>query len=398
MKRNAIDFSPPLIGEEEIRLVLEVLKSGWLSRGPMVGRLEESFRQRVEAPAALAVSSCTAAMELALTALGVGPGHLVVTTPMTFCSTVHAIERVGARPYLVDVDQRTLNLDIERVADIVRRQSDGSAPGRIDAVLPVHLWGHPCEIDPLIALAKKYDLAIVEDAAHAFPAWCGNRPVGAVLDGGIRSLACFSFYATKNMTTGEGGMVTGSAPLVAEAEKWHMHGFDRAAWRRYNESGSWWYDVARPGFKHNMSDILAAIGLAQVDRIESLQRQRLCVVRRYQDGLASREELELPVELAGVTHSWHIFAIRLRLDHLKINRSRFIEELKKRRIAAGVHFIPVHLFSYYREKYGFKPDDYPIAHQEYTRLVSLPLHPGLTTEDAEAVVGAVCEVLDAHRR
>ncbi|HXK43346.1 MAG TPA: DegT/DnrJ/EryC1/StrS aminotransferase family protein, partial [Anaerolineae bacterium] len=272
MRNTFLPFSPPLIGEEEIAEVLDTLRSDWLTTGPKVKRFEQEFAEFVGAPAALAVSSATDAMQVALAALGIGPGDEVITTTMTFCSTVHVIEHVGARPVLVDVLPDTLTLDPARVAEALTP--------RTRALLPVHLYGHPCEMDALLELAQQHHLAIVEDAAHALPARYKGRLIGAALTASdlatcnsqltthnSQLATCFSFYATKNLTTAEGGMVTGEADLIDRARIWSLHGMSRDAWKRYGTVGSWYYEVVLPGFKCNMTDIQAALGLQQLHKL-----------------------------------------------------------------------------------------------------------------------------------
>ncbi|MBA2311901.1 MAG: DegT/DnrJ/EryC1/StrS aminotransferase family protein, partial [Actinobacteria bacterium] len=248
MRDAFLPFSPPAIGEDEIDEVLDTLRSNWITTGPKVAAFEEEFRAFVGAPAVLALSSGTAAMHVALTSFGIGQNDEVLTSALTFCSGVHVIEQVGAKPVLVDVEATTLNIDPEAVEGALR----GSERPR--ALLPVHYGGHPCDMDRLIELAIPYDLTVIEDAAHALPARFGDRPIGDV-SGDVRRAVCFSFYATKNLTTAEGGMLTGDQELIEEARLWSLHGMSRDAWKRYESHGSWFYEVVRPGFKYNMSDI-----------------------------------------------------------------------------------------------------------------------------------------------
>lgn len=390
MRETFLPFSPPLIGDAEIEEVVDTLRSDWITTGPKVEAFQARFAELVGASAALALNSGTAALEVALATLGVGPGDAVLTTPMTFCSTVHVIERLGARPVLVDVDPDTLNIS---PAFLERALTEHKQPR---VVLPVHLYGHPAEMDSIFDLADQYRLAVVEDAAHSLPARYRGRMIGKPLRD--NNLIAFSFYATKNLTTGEGGMLTGSPDLLDEAKVWSLHGMSRDAFKRYTAEGSWRYDVVRPGFKYNMPDLQAAIGLHQVDRLESMHRRRKEIVSRYRAGLECVEALELPVERADVDHAWHIFAIRLRLNQLGISRDRFIEELRARNVGTSVHFIPVHEFTYYRERYGYRPLDYPVAHAEFERLISLPLNVRMSDRDVDDVVAAVSDVAAQNRR
>lgn len=259
----------------------------------------------------------------------------------------------------------------------------------IKALLPVHLYGHPCEMSAIMDIAKKYDLRMVEDAAHALPAKFNGNMIGTIGD-----LTAFSFYSTKNITTAEGGMLTGKSELIEEARLWSLHGMDRDAWKRYSSEGSWYYEVIRPGFKYNMSDVAAAIGIQQLRKLNKFQARRKGIVSRYNEAFPKLEELQIPVKRSEVEHAWHLYVIRLNRNRLKIGRNQFIEELKARNIGTSVHFIPIHAHPYYRGKYGYKPDDFPIAYREYQRIISLPLYPKMTDQDAEDVIEAVGQVID----
>jgi len=396
MRNTFLPFSPPLIGEEEIAEVLDTLRSDWITTGPKVKRFEQEFAEFVGAPAALAVSSATDAMQVALAALGIGPGDEVITTTMTFCSTVHVIEHLGARPVLVDVLPDTLTLDPARVAEALTP--------RTRALLPVHLYGHPCEMDALLELAQQHHLAIVEDAAHALPARYKGRLIGAALTASdlatcnSQLATCFSFYATKNLTTAEGGMVTGEADLIDRAHIWSLHGMSRDAWKRYSASGSWYYEVVLPGFKCNMTDIQAALGLQQLHKLPQFQQRRREIVRQYQAAFAAMPELQTPTERPEVESAWHIYALRLNLEQLRIDRAQFIQELAARNIGVSVHFIPNHLQPYYRDKYGYRAEDFPVAYREYQRLISLPLNLRLSDADVEDVIEAVKDIVATYRR
>lgn len=378
-------FSPPAIGEDEIAEVVDSLRSGWITTGPKTRRFETAFAERVGAPAALGLSSCTAALHTALVALGVGPGDEVITTPLTFCASVNVIEHLGARPVLADVSPDTLNLAPEAIAAAVTP--------RTRAVLVVHYAGHPADLAAIHALAESHHLAVVEDAAHAFPASYRGTPIGA----GPNPVA-FSFYATKNLTTGEGGMLTGDPALIDRGRLISLHGMNRDAWKRYDVGGSWFYEVTEAGFKYNMTDIQAGLGLAQLRRIDALQRRRRRIVDAYSSAFGELDALELPVEHPDVEHAWHLYPLRLRLDALRIDRARFVAELTARNIGTSVHFIPIHLHPYYRDRYGFRPDDFPVTVANYRRLLSLPLNAVMTDDDASAVIEAVLDVVDAFAR
>jgi dTDP-4-amino-4,6-dideoxygalactose transaminase len=394
MRSTFLPFSPPFIGEEEIAEVIETLRSDWITTGPKVRRFEEEFATFIGAPAALALNSGTAALHVALAALGIGPGDAVITTPMTFCSCAHVIEHVGARPVLVDVEPDTLNIDPERIAKALE-----SSPFNIRAILPVHLYGHPCDMDALWEIARQHDLAIIEDAAHALPARYRGRLIGSPPETrDLRQVTCFSFYATKNLTTAEGGMLTGTPEFIEEARIWSLHGMSRDAWKRYSAEGSWYYEVIRPGFKYNMTDIQAAMGLHQLRKLPQFQARRREIANRYNEAFSQFEELQIPTQRPEVEHAWHLYVLRLNLEMLTIDRARFIEELKARNIGTSVHFIPIHLHPYYRDKYGYKPDDFPVAYREYQRIISLPLYPRMSDRDVEDVIEAVVDVVKRYRR
>ncbi len=383
MRDEFLGFSPPAVGEDEIAEVAAALRSGWITTGPRVARFEREFAEFVGAEAALGVASGTAAMQVGLAALGVGPGDEVITTPMTFCSTVHVIEHVGATPLMVDVEPETLCIDPVAV--------EAAVGPRTKAILPVHLYGHPCAMGPLLEIAAAHDLVVLEDAAHALPAIWNGRTVGAIGD-----LTAFSFYATKNLTTAEGGMLTGSKEVVDRARPWALHGMSRDAHARYQAGGSWFYEVVLPGFKCNLTDLQAALGLVQLAKLPDFQTRRVEIVGRYSEAFAGVPAIEVPLERGNVSSAWHLYVIRLHLERLSIDRNRFITELTARNIGTSVHFIPVHLHPYYRDKYGFAPDDFPVAHAAYHRIVSLPLHPGMSDTDVEDVVEAVAEVVSDH--
>ena len=384
-RASYLPFSPPAVGEDEIAEVVEALRSGWITTGPKAGQFEAAFAARLGAPGALGLNSCTAGLHTALATLGIGPGDEVITTPMTFAASVNVIEHVGARPVLVDVEHDTLNIDPAAV--------ERAITPRTRALLPVHFAGHPAELDALWALARQHGLAVIEDAAHSLPAAYRGRPIGS----GANPVA-FSFYATKNLTTGEGGMLTGSAEFLERARVLSLHGMDRDGWKRYAKGGNWFYEIVAPGFKYNMTDIQAAMGLAQLRRLDAMQRRRREVVGRYHDAFRDEEALELPVERGHVEHAWHLYVVRLRLDRLRIDRDQVIRELTARNIGTSVHFIPVHLHPWYRERYGFVPGQFPVAYASYLRTISLPLHPGLTDEDAGDVTDAVLDVVERFRR
>ena len=385
MSTEFIPFSPPQIGEEEIAEVVDTLRSGWITTGPKTRAFEEEFRDYVHAPAALGLSSCTAALHLALDTLDVGPGDEVITTPLTFVATVNAIEHVGARPVLADVEPDTLNIDPAAV--------EAAVTPHTRALLPVHYAGHPVDLDALTAIAASSGLDIVEDAAHAAAARYKGKLIGE-----CDNPVAFSFYATKNMTTAEGGMLTGTTDFIDRARVASLHGMSRDAWKRYGKGGSWFYEVVRPGFKYNMTDIQAAIGRCQLRRLGDFQKRRGEVVAAYHAAFAGCEALQTPVTRPDVETAWHLYVLRLNLDALTINRNQFIDEMSARNIGTSVHFIPIHIHPYYVDKYGFAPDDFPVTMSNYERMLSLPLNAGISDEDVARVIEAVLDIVGKSRR
>jgi dTDP-4-amino-4,6-dideoxygalactose transaminase len=380
-----LPFAPPTLGEEEIAEVVDTLRSPWITTGPKTRRFEEAFAAAVGAPGALAVNSCTAALHTALACLNLAEGDEVITTPLTFTATVNVIEHVRARPVLVDVVPDTLNLDPTLVAAAIT--------ARTRVILPVHYAGHPAELESLRVLARAHDLTLLEDAAHALPAAYRDRRIG---EGS--SPVAFSFYATKNLTTAEGGMLTGDPAFLERARVMSLHGMSRDAWRRYDKGGSWRYDVLQPGFKYNMTDVQASLGLWQLKKLPAFHRRRAEVAAAYTRAFATEEALEPPTARAHVAHAWHLYVLRLRPEVLRVDRDRFIDELTARNIGTSVHFIPVHLHPYYREKYGYVAEQFPVAYGSYQRMLSLPIHPGLTDEDVSDVIEAVLDVVRTFRR
>src|SRR5712692_4356309 len=385
MRSKLLPFSPPLIGEEEIAEVVDTLRSDWITTGPKVGSFEAEFAAAVAAPAALALNSCTAGLHTALAVRGIGAGDEVITTPLTFAATANVIEHVGARPVLVDVEPDTLTIDSTQIAAAITPHTR--------AIIPVHYAGHPADMDPIHALAQAHRLLVLEDAAHALPASYRGRRIGS----GSNPVA-FSFYATKNLTTAEGGMLTASPDFLARARILSLHGMSRDAAKRYEARGHWAYEILAPGFKYNMTDIAGALGLWQLRKLAGFQQRRREVVAAYQAAFAGEEALELPVERPWVEHAWHLYVLRLHPAALRIGRDRFIEELAARSIGTSVHFIPIHVHRYYRDKYAYAADAFPVAYDAFQRMLSLPLNPRLPDQDVADVIEAVLDVVRTHRR
>jgi dTDP-4-amino-4,6-dideoxygalactose transaminase/lipopolysaccharide/colanic/teichoic acid biosynthesis glycosyltransferase len=400
MRRTILPFSRPIIGEHEIAEVVDTLCSDSLATASKVTRFEHEFALAVDAPAALALNSGTAALHLALVTLGIGSGDSVITTPMAFVATVNAIEQAGARALLVDVEPGTFNIDAWQVGKIAQEQEKFRGGNeKLKAILPVHLHGHPCEMAPLLEIARRHGLAVIEDAAHALPAGYHGRPIGSQLaSASVPLLTCFSFSATSSLTTGEGGMLTGLPETVAEARLWSLNGMRRDQWNAYGEEEFWRYEVVRPGFNYAMTDLQASIGIHQLARQPQFQARRAEIAHRYTAAFSELDCVQVPLNFGHVDHAWHIYALRLWLEHFEISRDRFMQELAARNISSSVDILPVHLHSFYRDKYGYKPDDFPVAFRESQRVVSLPIYAGMKDHDVDDVIDAVSVIARTFAR
>jgi dTDP-4-amino-4,6-dideoxygalactose transaminase len=389
MNDTFIPFHRPSIGEEEINEVTDTLRSGWLTTGPRTARFEREFGAHIGAPCAVAVNSATAALHLALAGLEIGPGDEVITTPMTFCATVQAILHTGATPVLADI-RPDGNID----PDEIRKR----ITSRTRAIIPVHIAGLPCDMSAIWRLAREHNLRVIEDAAHAVGAYYENQPIGAEPPGSGSDAVAFSFYATKNLTTGEGGMLTTHRPELAEtARRLSLHGTSHDAWDRYTEHGDWYYEVLAHGFKYNLSDIQAAIGIHQLRKLEQFIERRTALAAIYNRAFAPLEEVDLPPHSPGSRHAWHLYVLRLNLPQLTIGRDEFVRELRKRGVGASVHFIPIPLHPFFATL-PLAQHACPRALQLYQRIVSLPLYPALTEDQVHYVAQSVCEILETSRR
>lgn len=386
MSGKWVPFHAPSIGEEEIAAVSQVLRSGWLTSGSKVKEFELLFAEQVGAKHAVATNSGTAALHIALEALGVKEGDEVIVPTMTFAATAEVVHYLRATPVLVDCEPVTLNLDLNAL--------DRAMTRRTKVIMPVHFGGHPCEMDRIQRLAESHHATVVEDAAHAFPACYRDRQVGH-----ISEVTCFSFYATKPLTTGEGGMATTDNAERAEHMRcMTLHGITKDAWNRYTAAGSWFYEIQFPGYKYNMTDIAAAIGLVQLQRSGQFLQSRTQIAAMYNEAFADLAELQCPIAEPHVGHAWHLYIIQLQLNRLRISRNQFIEALKKEHVGASVHFIPLHLHPYYRKTFGYRPEDFPQATALFDRIVSLPIYPSMDEEDVAAVIRAVRTVVAQWRR
>lgn len=402
MRHDFLPFSLPTIGKEEIAEVADSLRSGWVTTGPKTKRFEEQFQEYVGAKHAIAVNSCTAGLHIALAALGIGPGDEVIAPTFTFCSTANVVVHLGARPVLVDVGQ-DFNVTPEAIEQAIT--------SRTKAIVPVHYGGQACDLEAIYAIAACHHLPVVEDAAHAVGATYHGIKIGA--DGlrpailrqssgqacDLRLATCFSFYATKNMTTGEGGMITTADDKLAERMRLlTLHGMSRDAWKRYSSAGSWYYEVVAAGYKYNMTDIQASLGIHQLRKLDGFIAARQRYARLYDQAFADLPEIETPITHPDRSHVYHLYVIRLNLERLSIDRAQFIEELKALNIGTSVHFIPVHLHPFYRETFGYRPGDCPVAERIYEQIISLPLFPRMSENDVQDVIRAVKTVISGHRR
>ncbi|MGV8083338.1 MAG: DegT/DnrJ/EryC1/StrS family aminotransferase [Coriobacteriia bacterium] len=373
-------FGSPMIEEPEIAEIVDSLRSGWLSTGPKVDRFERLFREYIGSDHMKAVNSCTAGLHLCLLAAGIGPGDEVITTPMTFAATANVIVHVGATPVFVDVDPLTMNIDAEAIESAITPQTR--------AIIPVHFAGRPCDMDRIMAIAHAHDLLVIEDAAHAIESWYHGRKIGTIGDA-----ACFSFYVTKNLVTGEGGMIATNHPEWASSlEMLALHGLSRGAWKRYSDEGFKHYEVVYPGYKYNMMDLQAALGIHQIGRLDRYLRRREEVWARYDEAFS---DLPLAVPAAAepdTVHARHLYTALLDIDALGISRDAFQQALYERNIGTGIHFVALHLHPYYRDRYGYRRGEFPNAEYISDRTISLPLSAKLTEDDAADVIAAVKDV------
>lgn len=377
MNDNFLPFALPCIGEEEINEVVDTLKSGWLTTGPKTKRFENDFAQFVGVDHALAVNSCTAGLHLALEAIGIQAGDKVITSPYTFTATAEVIRYLGADPVFVDIDPQTFNIDPYQLAatlDIV----DG-----IKAIIPVHFAGQACDMDPILESAAQFSVKVVEDAAHALPTFYKGRMIGSFGD-----ITAYSFYVTKTLATGEGGMITTANPEYAERMSiLRLHGMSRDV---FDRNSSWHYDVVAPGFKYNMTDMAAALGIHQLQKAESFQQRRAEIANLYSSNLNDLP-LTIPYQADYSSHAWHLYVIQL--DLATIDRNTFIERMAAAGIGTSVHFIPLHLQTYWRDSYDLKAEDFPVALDVYNRAVSLPIYPCMSDDDVHRVIAQVRSIL-----
>ena len=386
MRADFLPFSTPSIDDEEINEVVDSLRSGWITTGPKVKRFEEAFKNYVGAPYAIPLTSATAGLHLTLLALKVSAGDEIITTPMTFASTVSMIILCGGRPVLADIEPGTLNIDVAKIREKITP--------RTRAIIPVHFAGQSCDLDPLFALAAEFNLTVIEDAAHA----AGTEYKGQKI-GSLDSISIFSFHPNKNITTGEGGMVcTRDENLAEEIALMKFHGMSREAWKRFSASGTPNYDILLPGFKYNMMDIQAALGIHQLPKLDRFIEQRTTIAEFYNREMVDIEQLALPAYAPyEQRHAWHLYTPLVKIEQLAIDRDRFMDELKKHNIGSGLHYKAIHHHAWYRENMPVSDQELPNASYASDRILSLPLFPRMTLDDAADVVEAVKQVIAAHK-
>ena len=381
-------YLPPFkhsIGEDEINEVVDTLKSDWITTGPKTFKFEDLFSKKVNSKYAIAVNSCTAAMHLAIVALGIKNGDEVITTPYTFAATAEVIINANAKPVFVDVEKDTYNIDPTKIEDKITDKTK--------AIIVVHYAGHSCDMDKIMDIAKKFDLYVIEDAAHAIGSKYKDKRIGSVSD-----VTCFSFYATKNITTAEGGMITTNDEDLADKMRMlSLHGISKDAWKRYSSEGSWYYEILYSGYKYNMSDLQASIGIHQIKKLDQMQERREEIVNRYNRSFNGIPQITTPTAKSYTKHAWHLYPIQINEELLTINRNEFIKALKAENIGTSVHFIPLHIHPYYKEKFDFKSSDFPNAFSLYNKEISLPIYPKMENKDVEDVIFAVEKIIDYYK-
>jgi dTDP-4-amino-4,6-dideoxygalactose transaminase len=383
IRRLFLSFSPPTIGKAEIDEVVDTLKSGWITTGPKVKKFEEKFSQYVKSKYAIALSSCTDGLFLSLLALGIKEGDEVITTPYTFAATSNVILHCRAKPIFVDIVPETLNIDPRKIASKISSKTKG--------IIPVHFGGRPCEMNQLLSIARRFNLWMVEDAAHAVGTLYKGQFVGTFGD-----ITAFSFHAVKNLTTAEGGMITTENKSWADFIRINrIHGMNKDAWRKQR---SWFYEIIYPGYKCNMTDIQAALGIHQLERLEEFIERRRTIARIYEEKFSKIEEIELFAACINGRNTYHLFLIKLLLDKLKISRDNFIQAMFAENIAVNVHYIPIHYHPYYKKKFGYRPGSFPVAEKIFSRVVSLPIYPKMTDDEVMDVVNAVNKLIEYYRK
>ena len=377
MKNKFIPFHKPYLTDDEINEVIDALKSGWWTTGPKAVRFENEFNSYIGSRFSVAVSSWTAAAHLALEAINLKPGDEVIVPSFTFTACAEIVCYFKAKPVIVDVQRDTYNIDPKEIEKAITKNTK--------VIIPVHYGGQPCDMDEILDIARKNNLYIIEDAAHALPSFYKGKIIGTLGD-----VTCFSFYATKTLATGEGGMIcTDNEEVAKRCSIMRLHGINSDAWKRYSGEGSWYYEVIAPGYKYNFTDIQAALGLAQLKKINELQAKRKEIFDLYNEGFEDNEFIRLYKIKEDRVSSYHLYPIELNINRLKVSRSRFIEELKERGIGASVHFIPLYRHPYYQKTFNLKPENYPVSEKIYKGIITLPIWPGMKISQIKQVIDNV---------
>ena len=385
-----IPFALHDIEEDDIKEVVDTLRSNWVTTGPKAKAFEDNFAQYIGAPFALAVNSATAGLHLALECIGLKPGEKVITTPYTFAATAGVIRYFNADPIFIDINESDYNIDPQKIHEFCNTECffekgvlyHKKTKSAIKAIIPVHIGGFACNMDEIMKIAKSYNLKVIEDAAHALPSFYKGKKIGT-----ISELTVFSFYATKPITTAEGGMVVTSNPEYSKRIKsTRLHGIDRGVWDRHSgKESQWYYEIIEAGFKYNMTDIAASLGLQQLKKADRFHERRKKIAAMYNKELRDIEGIVLPKDEPG--HAWHLYIAKL--NSPRIARDEFIKKMCENGIGIGVHYIPLHIHPYYRDKYGFKPEDFPVAYECYKNVFSLPIYTKLTDDDVYRIIKTI---------
>lgn len=386
MNKDFLLFHKPFISEDEVNEIVDTIRSGWLSMGPKTIRFENEFNNYIGSKKSVAVSSWTAAGHLALEAFGIKAGDEVIVPTMTFPATAEIVCYFGAKPVIVDVAEDTLNISLQEIEKAITPKTK--------AIIPVHYGGQPCDMDEIHELASHHNLKVLEDAAHSLPATYKGKKIGTMSD-----VTCFSFYATKTLSTGEGGMIcTNNEEIAERCAIMRLHGINRDAWKRYSESGSWYYEVVAPGYKYNFTDLQASLGLPQLKKVDLMWESRQRIAAKYTQALKDLDTIQLHTIKPDRQSSWHLFPIRLNLDMLSKNRAQIIDELRQKNIGVGVHFMPVHQHLFYSQTFNLKDENFPVSSSVFPRLLSLPIYPGMNDENVNRVIEVLTDILQRARK
>lgn len=386
MNKDFLLFHKPFISEDEVNEIVDTVRSGWLSMGPKTIRFENEFNKYIGSRKSVAVSSWTAAGHLSLEAFGIKAGDEVIVPTMTFPATAEIVCYFGAKPVIVDVAEDTLNISLKEIEKAITPKTK--------AIIPVHYGGQPCDMDEIQELANHHNLKVLEDAAHSLPAIYKGKKVGTISD-----VTCFSFYATKTLSTGEGGMICTNNEEIAERTAiMRLHGINRDAWKRYSESGSWYYEVVAPGYKYNFTDLQASLGLPQLKKVDAMWESRKRISKMYTEALKDLDTIQLHSIKPDRESSWHLFPIRLNLDMLNKNRAQIIDELRQKNIGVGVHFMPVHQHLFYSQTFNLNDGNFPVASSVFPRLLSLPIYPGMNDDHVNRVINVLTDILSKAKK